>query len=118
MLGIAEKNTNSISNRIVSTFIVGNTYSVSEIENIIEYKPGGAHLKGVLGGGNTDFICLKITFEKVENMNQDYYDHIYRSTLFWSSQRNRRFAEKLVCDGKHDVFIFIRVNFNSDFLYY
>lgn len=118
MYGVAEKNIFSKSRELVDRFKIGETYSVSDIEDALGYKPGGADRKGVLGGDHTDYLVLKITFQKVQDMNHDYYDHIYGSTLFWSSQRNRRFAERCACDGKHDVFIFVRVMFRSDFIYY
>ena len=118
MFGVAERNINSTSHEIVSSFKIGETYSVERIEEVLGYKPGGADRKGVLGGEKTDYLVLKITFEKVTEMNDDYQDHIFGSTLFWSSQRNRRFAERCACDKKHDVFVFVRVKFGDDFLYY
>ncbi len=118
MMGIAEKNTNSISKRIVEKFKIGEAYPVSEIEGVLGYKPGGADRKGVLGGDKTDYIVLKITYQKVIEMNDKYNDHVFGRMLFWSGMKTRRFAERCVCDGKHDVFVFIRVTFGSDFLYY
>ena len=117
MKGIAESNPYSVSRRIVDSFKIGESYPISLIEEVIGYKPGGADRKGVLGGKATDFICLKITLEK-NYMNINYNDHIENSTLFWSGQNNRRFAENCVVDGAHDVFIFARALYGNNFLYY
>lgn len=117
MAGIAESDAFSVSRRIVDNFKIGETYSVSEVEEILGYKPGGADRKGVLGGKKTDFLCLKVTLEK-NYLNSNYNDHLEGTTFFWSGQNNRRFAEDCIVDGRHDVFIFIRPFFSNSFLYY
>lgn len=118
MYGFAEKYPSSISRQIVDSFEIGQTYSSSDIEKVLGYKPGGADRKGVLGSSDCGYLLLKITFQKQESMNDNYDDRIVGTTLFWSSQNNRRYAERYACDGRHDVFIFVRVTFGSEFLYY
>lgn len=94
------------SDKISKTFKIGDYYTLPQVEEVIDYKPGGAANKGVLNKTEGDFLILVITLSG-NSMSSRFEDHINGPLFFWEGQSGRKFAEKKISEGI-DTFLMIR----------
>ena len=117
MNGLAEKQ-DGLARKLVTNLIVGKTYTLENLANLLGVQPTAVQRKGVLTRAGSDAQLLLITLEKDKYHPQEYFDHLDDTTLFWSGQNRVRKVEKNIINATHDSFIFIQKKRRLPYFYY
>ena len=117
MNGLAEQH-NGLSRKLRDSLEIGHIYTLEYMSQLLGWQSQASKGKGVLSPSGSDAQILLMHLEKDKYSTQEYSDHLYGTTLFWSGQNKIKSTERALIDGSKDTFIFIQEKRKTPYYYY